>query len=251
MGTVWAVVVVTAVNLSAALAALVVLPVGVVAAASVFKSVTGQPVDPRAAKPSGKDQAIAALQRVPASGVAIAAPVLMTLAALGGPIAAGLATLVVAVVLGGVIYLTLGKPAEAVTATLATLVPAVSCMSLILARGQGSNQADALIAAIFAYDVACFIMGNSRTALGGPFGILFGWISVGVVSLFVAAIMNPPFSGNRPWIMMGVLAFLAPAGVAVADRLVSGHRLPALRRLDSLLLAGPVWVVAVAVVLHR
>jgi hypothetical protein len=51
--------------------------------------------------------------------------------------------------------------------------------------------------------------------------------------------------------MFGALAVLAPLGVALADRLVGGHRLPALRRLDSLLLAGPMWVVAVAVVLHR
>jgi hypothetical protein len=51
--------------------------------------------------------------------------------------------------------------------------------------------------------------------------------------------------------VFALLAVTAPAGVALAAHVAPGVRLPALRRLDSLWLAGPAWVIAVAVVLHR
>jgi hypothetical protein len=124
-------------------------------------------------------------------------------------------------------------------------------MSIVLARGQGTNEAVALAGAICAYDVGSFLMGNSRTALGGPVGVLFGWLSVAVVAVFVAAILDPPFSGVRPWILFGTVALLAPVGVILADRIVNGLRLPALRRLDAMILACPAWVLMMAFVLHR
>jgi hypothetical protein len=69
--------------------------------------------------------------------------------------------------------------------------------------------------------------------------------------VFVAAVVVPPFSGRNPWILLGLVAVLAPAGVFAFARIGRDRQLPALRRLDSLVLAGPAWVIAVALLLHR
>jgi hypothetical protein len=109
----------------------------------------------------------------------------------------------------------------------------------------------ALVVAICAYDMAAFFMGNARNALGGPVGVIAGWVSVGVIGLYATAVMNPPFTGMRTIVLFGLLAVLASAGVLLGAWLSGPVRLPALRRLDSLLLAAPAWVLGVAFVLHR
>jgi hypothetical protein len=129
--------------------------------------------------------------------------------------------------------------------------PLVAAGSLVVARLQGASLALALVGACLAFDAGAFVIGNGRSALGGPPGVAAGVASVAVVALFVAAIMNPPFSGSRPWVVFGLVAVLAPAGVKLCERAVGGAALPALRRLDSLVLAGPAWVAALAAVAHR
>ena len=133
----------------------------------------------------------------------------------------------------------------------AAIGPAVAAMSVVLARGQGINEAITLVAALCAYDMAAFLMGNGRTALGGPVGILAGWVSIGVIGLYATAVMNPPFSGARTVTLFGLTAVLASAGVVLGTWLSGPVRLPALRRLDSFLMAAPAWVLGVAFVLHR
>jgi hypothetical protein len=75
-------------------------------------------------------------------------------------------------------------------------------------------------------------------------------LTVGIFAVLVAAVVVPPFSGNSPWILFGSVAFLAPVGVLAFGRIGPTLRLPAVRRLDSLFLAGPAWVIAVRIVLH-
>ena len=75
--------------------------------------------------------------------------------------------------------------------------------------------------------------------------------TVGVLAVFAAAVLVPPYSGRNPWVLLGLVAVLAPAGVYGCSRLGRGRSLPALRRLDSLVLAGPAWVIAVSLLLHR
>ena len=86
---------------------------------------------------------------------------------------------------------------------------------------------------------------------GGPVGVLAGWLTVGVLAVFVAAVVVPPSRaqpvgpagpGRGPGSGRGRVVSAASAGPG---------RLPALRRLDSLVLAGPAWVVAVGLLLHR
>ena len=76
-------------------------------------------------------------------------------------------------------------------------------------------------------------------------------MTVGVLAVFVAAVVVPPFSGRSPWILLGLVAVLAPVGVVLRRASARARRLPALRRLDSLVLAGPAWVIAVGLLLHR
>jgi hypothetical protein len=237
LGLVWGLVLIAAVNAGTFFAALVLLPIGVIAGASAAKAAGGA-----VAAKAGARQV---------SMVAMATPVVLIIGALAGPVAAVVFTIIVGALVALAVLRVLGPRMRVVPTTIAALAPAVACMSVVLARGQGPNEADALVGAICAYDLACFIMGNSRTALGGPIGVVFGWISIAVVAIFAAAIMDPPFSGDRAWVLFGLVAALAPVGVILANWVVSGTRFPALRRLDSLLLAGPAWVIGTSYLLHR
>ncbi len=236
MGVAWAVVVVVAVRTGAAATVVVLIPVGVVAAVSAVRAIneTG------------------ARLMAPRLAFAVAAPVLLPIAALGGPVPAVVVAVLVAAAGGAAMSATAtANGSSLLRLTLAVLAPAVAIMSLVLARSQGSQEAVALIAGVCGYDVASFIFGTGRSALGGPAGVVVGIFTVAVVAVFVAAAVVPPFSGDRPWVMFGLVAALAPIGVGLLGRVVSGARLPALRRLDSLVLSGPAWVIAAAIVLHR
>lgn len=71
-----------------------------------------------------------------------------------------------------------------------------------------------------------------------------------MLAVLAAAVVNPPFSGDRAWVVFGLVAVLCPLGIILGRRVAGGVSLPALRRLDSLLLAGPAWVVASHLVLR-
>jgi hypothetical protein len=97
--------------------------------------------------------------------------------------------------------------------------------------------------------MASYVTGTSPR--GGPVGVIVGMITVGVLAVFVAAVIVPPFSGRTPWVLLGLVAVLAPVGVYGAALIGRDRRLPALRRLDSLIFAGPAWVIAITYLLHR
>ena len=130
----------------------------------------------------------------------------------------------------------------ALVVTCATLAPAVAAAAVVAARGQGLSEALTLLTAVCLYDMASFLTGTGPR--GGVVGALVGMVTVGVLAVFVAAVVEPPFSGRSPWVLLGLVAVLAPVGVFLAGRICPERRLPALRRLDSLILAGPAWVIA-------
>jgi hypothetical protein len=248
LGIVWAALIVAAVTTSAAAAVAVLIPVGVVASVSAVRAVSGgwDSRDPR----SGKRNVVVTGSRY---GLAVAAPLVLPLAALGGSEAAIVATTLV-VIAGAAILVATGRGTSVLfnlRLLAGILGPSVASMAVVLARSQGSNEAVAFIAAMLGYDLAAFIFGTGRGAVGGIAGVVAGLLTVAVVAVFTAAVIDPPFSGDRPWIVFGVVGLLAPASVALLSLVVSGARLPALRRLDSLVLSGPAWVIAVAVLLRR
>jgi hypothetical protein len=101
------------------------------------------------------------------------------------------------------------------------------------------------------YDASAFLIGSDAGhAWEGP---LAGLASIGAVTVAVAAILVPPFRGASPWVLGATAALATPLGPIVASMLLGpterDARVPALRRLDSLLVLGPIWaLVALALV---
>jgi hypothetical protein len=174
--------------------------------------------------------------------------VVLPLAAIGGPLVAIAMAAVLAGAAAGLLWVTSteGFPFAVLVAGLA---PAVAAASVVAARGQGLSEGLTLLTAICLYDMACYVMGTNPR--GGAVGVIAGMITVGVLAVFVAAVVVPPYSGRSPWELLGLVAVLAPAGVYALGRIGPRLRLPALRRLDSLVLAGPAWVLAVRLLLHH
>jgi hypothetical protein len=236
-----------AVSTSTFTAAALMIPVALVASVSSAQALA------RSSKPGsgrGVKQLLHGSWVVP---VGCVASLILPLMAIAGPIPAVVVMVILAA--AGIFLIVTDPMARGVRipSMVAALGPAVACMSVVLARGQGAREAEALATAICAYDMSAFVMGNNRTGIGGPIGVLSGFVAVGVVALFAVAVVDPPFSGAPAAVLFGVVALLAPAGVGLASWLAKAGRrarLPALRRVDSLLLAAPAWVIGVAVALH-
>lgn len=141
------------------------------------------------------------------------------------------------------------RPLSAARVALAVGAPALAAVSFVIAAEQSSNLALTLALVVCLYDAACYINSDGSRS-GGRFGVGAGLASVAVLAVFVAAVFVPPFTGAKPWVVLGLTGLMAPLGVRLAGRVTGWERLPALRRIDSLILAGPVWVILVAAVLH-
>ncbi len=214
--------------------AIVATPVAVVAAASAE----------RAWERGGAHSRSRTAKLLP---VAPAVAAVVPLAALGGRAAGGaaLAVGIAALVVGAVIA---PAPVPLVRRVVVTVAPAVAAAALVVAVQQDVDAGMVLVVGVLMYDFACYMFGRGPT--GGVLGVGAGVLTLAALAVFVAAVLVPPFGGRSPWIIVGLLAVLAPAGVILL-RWLAPARLPALLRLDSLFLAGPAWVAAVAVLLHR
>lgn len=127
--------------------------------------------------------------------------------------------------------------------------PWAAAASFVIADSQSANLGLTLALLACVYDAASYLNGNGRGD-GGRWGVGAGLASVAVLAIFVAAVLVPPFSGAAPWLVVGVTGLLAPLGVRTAARATAWHRLAALRRLDSMILAAPAWVLLVALFVH-
>jgi hypothetical protein len=135
--------------------------------------------------------------------------------------------------------------------TLAAGLPiGAATAAVVLARRQGLPEALTLLALAAVYDAGAYVVGAG--AAGAWEGPAAGVAAVGAVTLAVAAVLVPPFRGASPWALGAAAAALAPLGPCAATLLLGDRRVraPALRRLDSLLLLGPVWA-ALAALLVR
>jgi hypothetical protein len=239
---VWAALLFAAADAGPAATAGLLIPVGVVAAVSAVRSEAAA----RSAAEIRVRPGWPAVSLVVA--IAIIPAVTLPLVALAGPRPALGAGAVLTLVVAAVLFATTrGKFRFRIL--FAAFCPAIAAASVVLALRQGHSEAVTLLAAVCLYDMASFVMGTGP--LGGPVGVLAGWLTVGALAVLVAAVMVPPYSGRTPWILLGLVAVLAPVGVVLCAVIARGRRLPALRRLDSLVLAGPGWVIAVGLLLHR
>lgn len=135
------------------------------------------------------------------------------------------------------------------TAAIALLIGAGGAAPAVARDQLGATAALVLLVLVHAVDASTFIVGSGARS---PWeGFIAGAAGAGAVGLAVAALLVPPFRGASPWLLALVAAVLVPAGGLVATALLGRPqaRAPALRRIDSFLLAGPVWTLVASVVL--
>lgn len=184
-------------------------------------------------------------------------PYLATAIAAALPLAAAISTGAIGVVLlAAVVGALVRAGAEAPASILATAGRTLQCSLWVGGAAAGVVAthrfepwaAFALILAVSAYETGDYLIGSgARYALEGP---VAGIAAVLVVQFTVAAVGLPPFEIDNG-LAFGVLAAaLCPAGQVVGSLVLpaAAAPAPALRRLDSLLLLGPVWAVAAGAV---
>ena len=196
--------------------------------------------------------------RPPAELAALMAAAVVLAAAAGPVPAAAVAVLVAGLLVrpavGGSAAKSRGASPGApgpVRSVLIALAPAAAGAGLVLTRGQNFTSALVLAGMVSVYDASAYLIGTgARHDWAGPAA---GMASIAALSLFVAAVLAPPFRGATPWIMGGLAAVLAPLGPRATSRLhrPRSARLPAAAgRLDSLVLLGPAWALTSALLLR-
>jgi hypothetical protein len=245
LGIVWAIALNGAMLGGPGWVAVLMAPVVALAAASTMRS-----WHERADAPDAARRAERPLPVQPTLPVAAAAAGLITLMSAAGPAPAiGAGVLAAVAIAAGSVFGPRGVPRPAYR-MLAILLPAAAGCGVVLSRAQGLPAGLVLAGMACVYDSAAYLIG---TGAGNEWeGPVAGVASIGVLSLFVAAVLVPPFRGASPWVLGGMAAVLAPIGPVVARRLARdpSARVPALRRLDSLLLLGPAWAIGAALLLR-
>ena len=111
----------------------------------------------------------------------------------------------------------------------------------VLVRHTGIAATLLLLALVCLYDAGAYLVGTgASSAWEGPAA---GVAALIPLTIFAEVVLLPPFAGAQPLFLGLLAAVLAPAGPVAASALLgdrNGHA-PALRRLDSLLLLGPLW----------
>jgi hypothetical protein len=118
-------------------------------------------------------------------------------------------------------------------------------MSMVLLTRFDQGSAFALLLLVSAYETGDYIVGSgSRNPYEGP---IAGIAAMTVVTFIVSTFGVSAFDVGQAWVFGAAVAVLAPLGQLFASALLpaAGAPAPSLRRLDSLLLAAPVWWLAV------
>ncbi|MBW3574280.1 MAG: hypothetical protein KY450_05350 [Actinobacteria bacterium] len=119
----------------------------------------------------------------------------------------------------------------------------------VLAHGFGAQVAVVVLVLVCAYDAGDFLIGSgSSTVWEGPAA---GVAAVGVATFAFSVVPLAPLDAGAAYAVGALTAVLAPLGPPVGSLLVGSGRRPArhLRRLDSLLVLGPLVPYAVALIL--
>ena len=129
------------------------------------------------------------------------------------------------------------------------LFPGLAAMSMVLLSRLDQGSAIALLLLVSAYETGDYIVGSgARNPFEGPAA---GLAAIVVVTFMVSTLPISTLSFGEAWLFGGIVAVLAPAGQLFASALLptAGSPASALRRLDSLLLAAPVWCIGVGLVI--
>jgi hypothetical protein len=115
--------------------------------------------------------------------------------------------------------------------------------SMLVIRHLEIGAAVSLVLLMFAYDLGDFIVG---TEAGSPVeGPIAGMVAALVIAFALGVFAVPPFSLGSALVFGGLAAALFPLGQLTATELLpaTDARAPSLRRIDTLVLAAPVWMV--------
>lgn len=185
----------------------------------------------------------------PAAPMAGAGAALLVLAAPAGPVAVGVAAgLVVAVVVAAAAAAGPRRADPGLTLLIAGTVGAAAASPVLLLRS-GLVPVFVLLALVSVHDASVYVVGTgARSGWEGPAA---GAAAMAAFTLAVAAVLVPPFRGASPWVLGSLAIALTPLGPYAGSALLGhqGARVPALRRLDSLLVVAPVWCLVAALVL--
>lgn len=125
------------------------------------------------------------------------------------------------------------------------LVPGLAAASVVLLRDLRLGAAVMVVLVASAYECGDFLIGTGApNSIEGP---IAGIAAVLVVTFSFAALQIAPFDFGSAFAFGALAAVLIPAGQLFASAIIpkAWSRAPALRRLDSLLLVGPVWYVLI------
>jgi hypothetical protein len=184
--------------------------------------------------------------------VAIALGAVPVLAALGG-IRVLIAALCVGVLVaigaacapGGERLAGRGGRVAALGILLLAIVPSAGAASMVLVRGDSRASAVVLLLLVSAYETGDFVVGSGASnSLEGPLAGITTTLLVGVP---LAMLLVAPFNdAGAP--LLAFAAAACPLGQIAASGLLpdAGAPAPALRRIDTLLVLGPLWVAASA-----
>ncbi|MGZ4682165.1 MAG: hypothetical protein ACXWCM_04240 [Acidimicrobiales bacterium] len=113
--------------------------------------------------------------------------------------------------------------------------------SLVVIHRLEIGAAVCLVLLMCAYDVGDFLVGTgASTPAEGP---IAGIAAVLVVTFAIGVFAFPPFDWASAWVFGGMAAAMCPLGQVLATAMLptAESRAPSLRRVDSLLLVGPLW----------
>jgi hypothetical protein len=134
----------------------------------------------------------------------------------------------------------------------ASLFVGLAAAAMVLLYRVDIGAAATLFLLVSSYEFGDFLIGSgaSNRVEGPVAGILLVLVMTGALSVDV--IQPPPFEGGTIWLIGIIAALLCPVGQIAASAILprAGAPARALRRLDSYLVAAPVWLVLMWAEVH-
>lgn len=221
-------------------AALVAIALGVVALAVLVAGVAALAAAQTA-------QALRTRWRQPARVVAACVAAVIPLAALGGLALTGAAVVVgtlVAVVAAAARSSRRTDPIiDAAAIVRSSVYVGLAAASIVALYRFDIGAAIVVLLLCSAYETGDYLIGSGASnPVEGPAS---GMLAVLFVTGALAVVVPPPFDAAGLWFFAVLVVVLAPFGQVFASAVLprAGAPAPALRRLDSYLLVGPVWLV--------
>jgi hypothetical protein len=128
------------------------------------------------------------------------------------------------------------------------LPPGLVAMSMVLLDRLDQGSAIALLLLVSAYETGDFLVGSgARNPYEGPAA---GASAIVVITFIVSTLPISALDFGQAWLFGGLVLLLAPLGQLLASAVLPSAKSPAsaLRRIDSLLLAAPVWCLGVGLI---